>query len=469
MRNNFLLAIVAMLLFASGLTAGTPYAVYCSGDHSFHLLVSDIELTAGGTLESNGETITNIWEVDLNQGQEDRSDPTQTDVPSWNKSQGLGLQDVTSAVFEETFKSTQPNSCSWWFANFKNLKEIEGLQFLDTAKVKYMDYMFTGCSGLTSIDLSSFNTANVISINGMFTHCSGLTLIDFCNLNTDNATNMMYMFSGCPGLRTVIFGEEFNDFEKINDNFEQNALIFLNDDTTIPEDRVNVVVGNKCKHLILNYGGNNQLYWMSPRNFTADKVTINRVFTKDTPATLYLPFAMDAAQYGTFYTNGKLNAAGNTVTFDEVTDSQTTPDTPYMFIPNQDFTEGITIEGPIAVTNLTGETEEAGLQGVFEKKEFTAEEAAQKIYYGWANGEFLWAEEGAKVDACRAYFRLPARAAAKAPARIKAKFGDDATGVTEIDTEEGNADLYNLNGLRVGEGYRGIVVRKGAKAATISR
>ena len=40
-----------------------------------------------------------------------------------------------------------------------------------------MEYMFFGCSGLTSLDLTSFNTAKVTEMRGMFYGCSGLTTL----------------------------------------------------------------------------------------------------------------------------------------------------------------------------------------------------------------------------------------------------------------------------------------------------
>ena len=38
-----------------------------------------------------------------------------------------------------------------------------------------MKGMFSGCSGLTSLDVSKFNTENVTTMNGMFASCTALT------------------------------------------------------------------------------------------------------------------------------------------------------------------------------------------------------------------------------------------------------------------------------------------------------
>ena len=43
--------------------------------------------------------------------------------------------------------------------------------------------MFSGCSSLTSIDVSKFNINNVINMNRMFDGCSSLKSIDVSNNN----------------------------------------------------------------------------------------------------------------------------------------------------------------------------------------------------------------------------------------------------------------------------------------------
>ena len=96
----------------------------------------------------------------------------------------------------------------------------------DTSKLIDMDGMFYGCSGLTSLDVSSFNTSNILSMactfygcigltslnlsgwdtsnvinmNGMFTECTGLTSLDLRNFNTSNVTSFDIMFGGCTNL-----------------------------------------------------------------------------------------------------------------------------------------------------------------------------------------------------------------------------------------------------------------------------
>ena len=69
--------------------------------------------------------------------------------------------------------------------------------------VTYMSWMFYGCSGLTSLDLSRFNTQKVTYMREMFSGCSGLTSLDLLHFNTQKVTDMSWMFSGCSALTTI--------------------------------------------------------------------------------------------------------------------------------------------------------------------------------------------------------------------------------------------------------------------------
>lgn len=56
--------------------------------------------------------------------------------------------------------------------------------------------MFSGCSSLTSLDLSNFDTSDVVDMSNMFSGCSSLTNLDLSNFDTSNVVDMFNMFSG---------------------------------------------------------------------------------------------------------------------------------------------------------------------------------------------------------------------------------------------------------------------------------
>ena len=86
---------------------------------------------------------------------------------------------------------------------FAVVKDIAGLELLDTSKVTNMRYMFNGCSALTSLDLSGFDTSNVTSMSNMFYYCTSLTSLNLSGFDTSRVTDMGSMFYGCRVLTSL--------------------------------------------------------------------------------------------------------------------------------------------------------------------------------------------------------------------------------------------------------------------------
>ena len=110
---------------------------------------------------------------------------------------------IKNIIFDESFKTYAPTSLREFFKNCKALETISGLENLNTANVTDMNYMFSGCSALTSLNLKNFNTENVTDMNYMFYGCSALTSLDLKNFNTAEVTNMSNMFSFCSALTSL--------------------------------------------------------------------------------------------------------------------------------------------------------------------------------------------------------------------------------------------------------------------------
>ena len=110
---------------------------------------------------------------------------------------------IKNIVFDESFKTYAPTSLSGFFGGCETLETISGLEYLNTANVEFMDYMFHGCSALKSLDLTNFNTAKVTDMGNMFYGCSALTSLDLTNFNTANVEFMYYMFEGCSALKSL--------------------------------------------------------------------------------------------------------------------------------------------------------------------------------------------------------------------------------------------------------------------------
>ena len=73
----------------------------------------------------------------------------------------------------------------------------------NTSNLTLIGGMFLRCSGLTSLDVSSFNTSNVTDMHGMFKNCVKLETLDLSGWDTSKVTDMLDMFKGCTSLRTI--------------------------------------------------------------------------------------------------------------------------------------------------------------------------------------------------------------------------------------------------------------------------
>ena len=131
---------------------------------------------------------------------------------------------AVTAIFDSSFANdTTLTSTAYWFMECRSLAEIRGIANLKTANVTDMGYMFYGCSGLTSLDVSGFNTAKVTDMSLMFDGCSGLTSLDVSNFNTANVTNMRRMFSRCSALKTIYSGSGWTT-NAVTDGYDMFSL-----------------------------------------------------------------------------------------------------------------------------------------------------------------------------------------------------------------------------------------------------
>lgn len=143
---------------------------------------------------------------------------------------GSERKKIKTVVFDESFKHARPKSCDLWFYPFKGLTKIEHLDYLNTSEVENMGSMFSNCTSLETLDLSSFNTekvtnmsemfvgstnlrtinlpkgfigSNVTDLNGMFRGCASLTELDLSGSNAEKVKNMGNMFYGCVALSNL--------------------------------------------------------------------------------------------------------------------------------------------------------------------------------------------------------------------------------------------------------------------------
>ena len=122
---------------------------------------------------------------------------------------------IKNIIFDESFKTYAPTSLKDFFISCNALETISGLEYLNTANVENMSYMFYDCSALKSLDLTNFNTAKVEYMNNMFDGCSALESLNLTNFNTAKVEYMNYMFDGCSALESLNL-TNFNTAEVTN-------------------------------------------------------------------------------------------------------------------------------------------------------------------------------------------------------------------------------------------------------------
>ena len=110
---------------------------------------------------------------------------------------------VTRVIFAPSFAQARPTSTHFWFYKMENLTTITGLNYLNTSDVTVMSNMFSDCSKLSNIDLSSFNTSKVTTMYHMFLGCKSLTSLDLSSFNTSKLSDMTMMFYHCDALTSI--------------------------------------------------------------------------------------------------------------------------------------------------------------------------------------------------------------------------------------------------------------------------
>ena len=94
-------------------------------------------------------------------------------------------------------------SLSECFRDCKNLTTLNFPSTFNTSSVTNMRYMFSGCSSLSSLNLSAFNTSSVTNMKSMFEGCCSLSSLDLSAFNASSVRDMSSMLSGCYALRDV--------------------------------------------------------------------------------------------------------------------------------------------------------------------------------------------------------------------------------------------------------------------------
>ena len=179
----------------------------------FQPLTALARRTMYGRLNTDTQTLTIYYDDNWQEG--DFTIPSYS-TPYWRYDiDSNELAKIKTVVFDPSFKDARLKDCSLWFSGFKGLTTITHLEYLNTSQVTNMQYMFSNCESLETLDLSTFNTENVTNMYAMFYYCKSLKSLNLSSFNTSKVNYMGSMFSNCESL-TALNLSSFNT-ENISD------------------------------------------------------------------------------------------------------------------------------------------------------------------------------------------------------------------------------------------------------------
>ena len=402
---------------------------------------------------------------------------------------------VKKVVFDASFANARPTSCNEWFFSCSNLTTIEGIEYLNTAKVTNMNYMFDNCESLKSLDLTKFNTENVTSMKFMFEACTTLTSLDVSNFNTAKVTDINYMFSNCSALTTIYASDNFVTDQVTYGNNMFNGCEKLNgyDGSKTDHTYANYITGYFSK--LVGKNGNEKIGasgetltaaslaldddkdFVAYEPFSAKAASYSREMKEGTTwATLCLPFEVSLADKN--FRAFKLlsaNESTSTIQLEEITTSITAGTPVIIKMNNGETTLSISeANKEIAQKVVSAADGSYLLQGLYTKKVFD-KDADNNCYI--VKGDKLMnptkllentstTQVGSKPFRAYMVDNTSSSAGAK---MFSIAIGDSTTAIDSLNTiADDKAVYYDLQGNRLSAPQKGInIVKRGSKTMKV--
>ena len=386
---------------------------------------------------------------------------------------------ISKVVFEASFANARPTSCYAWFLCFYNLKQIEGIENLNTANVTNMISMFSDCFSLTSLYLTNFNTEKVTNMSDMFSNCFSLTTIYVSDkFVTTKVSSGAKMFQGCTNLKGFI--DYISNSDKDNNEYANyktgyfTKLVGKNGDEKIGAAGEPLATDN----LVLD----DDKDFVAYEPFAAKAASYSRTINAgSTWATLCLPFEVSLADKN-FRAFKLLSAddAAETVELEEI-ETRIEAGTPVIIKMNEGVTSFSFSETYKAIAKdvQTSKTDNGNyqLQGLYTQKEFS-KDADNNCYI--VKGSKLMnpaklldktTTESVGSKPFRAY--MVDNSSASAPAAGARMFsisvGGSTTAIEQLETTaDSKAEYYDLQGHRLQDLQKGVnIVKRGGKTMKV--
>ena len=402
---------------------------------------------------------------------------------------------VKKVVFDASFANARPTSCNEWFFSCSNLTTIEGIEYLNTAKVTNMRNMFGHCESLKSLDLTNFNTENVENMSFMFRDCYALESLDLSSFNTAKVTSMSRMFYICKALTTIYASDKFVTNKVTNGN-----------DMFYGCEKLNGYDGSKTNYKYANYktgyfsklvgkNGNEKIGvsgetltaaslaldddkdFVAYEPFTATAATYNREMKAGTTwATLCLPFEVSLADKN--FRAFKLlsaNESTSTIQLEEITTSIAAGTPVIIKMNNGETTLSISeANKEIAQKVVSAADGSYLLQGIYTQKVF--DKVADNNCYIVKGNKLMNPTKLLEYTSTTQVSSKPFRAymvdntSSSAGAKMfSIAIGDSTTAIDSLNTiADDKAVYYDLQGNRLSAPQKGInIVKRGSKTMKV--
>ena len=376
---------------------------------------------------------------------------------------------IKKVVFDASFANARPTSCNVWFFNCSNLTTIEGIEYLNTAKVTNMESMFDYCESLKSLDLTKFNTEKVTNMQGMFLLCHALTTIYASDkFVTDQVTYGNNMFYGC---------EKLNGYDGSKTNYKYanykagyfSKLVGKNGDEKIGAS------GETLTAASLALGDDKDFVAYEP--FSAKAASYSREMKEGTTwATLCLPFEVSLADKN--FRAFKLlsaNESTSTIQLEEI-ETSIAAGTPVIIKMNNGETTLSISEAnkEIAQKVVSAADGNYQLQGIYTQKVF--DKVADNNCYIVKGDKLMNPTKLLENTSTTQVGSKPFRAymvdntSSSAGAKMfSIVIGDNTTAIDSLNTiADDKAVYYDLQGNRLNAPQKGInIVKRGSKTMKV--
>ena len=294
---------------------------------------------------------------------------------------------------------------------------------------------------------------------------NGVAVLDNANITTlpDDLFSEMLFMNSIDLRNTSVTGMIVSRYEGAFNGVSENTFIYM--PTGNKSDEPNVVIGKICNNAVLDADMPDEESFAPSDGFTAQTIELNRTFSMNEIATVYLPFAVSIAsanEFGRFFTFDR--AANGFVKLTEVT-TDLQAHTPYVFQSKTDnmkiVMKTVKVSMPDEAAPAPRRTAGDGMQGCYQN---FASTDAYCLEPGTSLDDihFVRMQEGDKVKAFQAYLVLEGETAES----LRVTDNEAVlTGITTIAVEKAPAAWYAIDGkhLKAEPVVKGVYIHAGKK------